>query len=261
MTPDKATNIPIRAGLAGAIEKAWARLGQAGTWWSGAERLAIAAETRQAMHCRLCRARKEALSPRHAQGDHDSLGVLSGAAIEAIHHIRTDAGRLTESWLQGLLARDLKDGGQKDGGLKDGGLKDGEYVEIISIVAAVAAVDTFDRAMGLPGRDLPSPAPGEPTRRRPAGVKPGLGWLETLAPEDLADDDPDPYSRFGAYNIQRALSLVPDEVIAFFELDVELYFYERSFPRRRLQIKERALSEAQIELIAARAATINGCYY
>ena len=246
MTFDDLTEIPIRAGLASAIERAWGRLAQPGTWWTGEERIAIAAETRKAMVCALCRNRKNALSPLHVQGDHDALGHLSDPAVDAIHRIRTDAGRLTERWFLGLLAQDLKDG---------------EYVEIVSVVATVSAIDTFDRAMGLGQRNLPAPADGTQTRRRPGGAKPGMGWLDTLVPEDLSGDDPDPFCRFGSYNIQRALSLVPEEVIAFFELDVELYFYERDFPQRAVQIEERALSEAQIELIAARTAALNGCYY
>ncbi len=236
----------IRAALAAAIEKAWGRLGQPGTWWSGEARIAIAAETRQALHCAHCRDRKEALSPLHVAGRHDALGILSDPAIEAIHRIRSDAGRLTEGWLHGLLAQ---------------GLTDGEYVEIVGLVATVAAIDTFDRALGLAQRHLPDPIAGPATRHRPLGAKPGLGWLETLAPEDLSDDDPDPFSRFGAYNIQRALSLVPEEVIAFFELDTQLYFFEHGQPERAAQIEERGLSEAQIELVAARAAALNGCYY
>jgi len=159
------------------------------------------------MNCPLCKERKSALSSLHVRGSHVGLHTLNDAAVDAGHRIRTDAGRFTERWFHGLLEQ---------------GLKDVEYVEIISVVAIVSAIDTFDRALGRPTRQLPSPIPGAPTQRRPRGAKPGLGWLETVAPEDLADDDPNPYERFGAFNIQRALSLVPAEVIAFFELDVEL---------------------------------------
>ena len=246
MTLPIETDIAIRPGLADAITTAWRRLAHPGTWWTGAERIAIAAETRQAMRCDLCRARKDALSPMHPKGDHDSLGVLSRPAIDAIHRIRTDAGRLTERWFQGLV---------------DDGLDDVGYVEIVSVVAIVSAIDTFDRAMGLPQRPLPEPQPGAPTRHRPEGAKPGMGWLDTLAPDGATENDPDPFVRFGAYNIQRAMSLVPDAVIAFFDLDVELYFYEADFPQRAVQIDERALSGAQIELIAARTASLNGCFY
>lgn len=38
--------LPIRIGLARELDRAWARLAAPGTWWNGAERLAIAAEVR-----------------------------------------------------------------------------------------------------------------------------------------------------------------------------------------------------------------------
>ncbi len=85
MTFQDQHGIPIRPGLAQAIERAWARLAEPGTWWTGDQRIAIARETRQAMTCALCAARKDALSPMHVEGHHDSLGVLSTAAIDAIH--------------------------------------------------------------------------------------------------------------------------------------------------------------------------------
>ena len=34
-----------------------------GAWWTGAERVAIAAAVRQARHCALCQARRSALAP------------------------------------------------------------------------------------------------------------------------------------------------------------------------------------------------------
>jgi hypothetical protein len=247
MTFTNEDEFPIRTGLANAIEKAWARLAEPGTWWTGEERLAIARETRNAMACSLCHARKNALSPNHVRGEHDSLECLSDPAIEAIHRIRTDAGRLTEHWCGDLQAQ---------------GLKDAEYVEIVGIVATVSAVDTFDRAMGFQQRMLPHPVDGQPNRQRPVGARPGMGWLATLTPEDLSPDGPDPFLRFGASNVNRALTLVPEEAIAFFDLDIELYFIDREFAKQRaLQLAGRALTEEQIELVAARTAALNGCYY
>jgi len=237
----------IRPELAAAIEAAWAGLGRPGTWWSGEDRVAIAAEARAAMTCALCHERKQALSPLHVAGTHSSTGRLSDAAIDAIHRIRTDAGRLTETWVQGLL---------------DQGLTDGEYVEITGIVSTVAAVDTFDRAMGTGQRPLPKIRPGEPSRIRPKAAVKDLCWVPTLKPDDLRAAYSKPNPGYGADNCHRALSLVPAEVEAFFDLDVELYLVDREFAERRAtQARGRAISEAQIEMIAARAASLNGCFY
>ena len=63
--------VAIRADLAKAHARAWERIGRPGTWWDGAARVAIAAETRLACSCGLCRRRKEALSPAAIEGAHD----------------------------------------------------------------------------------------------------------------------------------------------------------------------------------------------
>ena len=34
--------------------RAWQRIARCGTWWNGAQRIAIAAETRNALQCGLC---------------------------------------------------------------------------------------------------------------------------------------------------------------------------------------------------------------
>ncbi len=166
--------------------------------------------------------------------------------MEAVHRVRTDAGRLSSSWLKAL---------------HDQGLDDARYMELIGIVATISALDTVDRAVGRSLRSLSKAVDDEPTRHRPAGAGPGLGWLPTLAPGDRTPSDPDWFFRFGACNIQRAMSLVPDEVIGFFDLDCELHFYEWGLPQREAQEAGRASNPAQIEMIAARAAALNGCHY
>src|SRR5579863_4173194 len=102
-----AAPIPIRGDLAAAHGRAWERLGKPGTWWSGEARVAIAAETRRAPSCALCRARKEALSPAAVAGAHDSIGELSAAVVEVVHRVATDPGRLTGRWFRGVLAAGL----------------------------------------------------------------------------------------------------------------------------------------------------------
>ena len=56
-----------------------------------------------------------------------------------------------------------------------------------------------------------------------------------------------------------ALSLVPQEVINFFDLDVELYLKDHEI--RDFTREYRALSHAQIELLSGRVSSLNGCYY
>jgi len=242
--PFDANALPIRAGLARELKRAWARLAAAGTWCTGHERLAIAAEARRAQACTLCQRRKAALSPYTTVGTHDQLTTLPETVVEVVHRLASDAGRLKRSWVDAMLAA---------------GVAEERYVEIVGVVALVTALDTFDRALGLPLRPLPAPAPGEPSRRRPAGATRDLAWVPTVAPQALTSEDLNPYAEHGEKNIHRALSLVPQEVFNFFDLDVELYLKDSEI--RDFDTEYRALTHAQIELLAGRVSALNGCYY
>jgi hypothetical protein len=237
-------SLPIRPALADALEAAWTRLARAGTWWTGAERLAIAAEARRARTCLLCRSRKAALSPYGGSGRHEAGGDLPDEAVEAVHRLATDASRITERWVRGIA---------------EGPLGEERYVELVSVVAIIVALDTFDLALGRPLRRLPAAAPGAPARRRPAGAKRNLAHVATLAPEAVAPGEPNPYAAHGDKNIHRALSLVPEEVQSFFDLDVELYLRDHEI--RDFSREFRAISHRQIELIAGRTSALNRCYY
>jgi alkylhydroperoxidase family enzyme len=245
--PRKAFNpvdLKIRSDLDRELRTGWERLASPGTWWTGEERLAIAAEVRNAAACRLCKRRKAALSPYAENGAHDGLGSLSAPMIEIVHRVTTDAGRLTRKWLYSML---------------ETGVTEEEYVETVGVIALITALDTFDLSIGLPQRKLPAPLQGTPTRRRPAGARRTLAWVSTVEPEALEPGDPNPYAVHGVKNIHRALSLVPQEVLNFFDLDVELYLNDteiRDFTR-----EYRALSHVQMELVAGRVSALNGCYY
>ena len=71
----------MRSELSTEVARGLRRIGQPGTWLTASERVAIAAETRHALHCPLCAARKAALSPGAVAGEHDSLGQLSAADV------------------------------------------------------------------------------------------------------------------------------------------------------------------------------------
>jgi alkylhydroperoxidase family enzyme len=236
----------MRPELTQALDKAWRALGAPGVWWSGEERLRLLAETRAARQCALCGVRKDALSPHSVAGRHDSATDLPAAALEAIHRIVSDPGRLSEAWYSRTIEL---------------GLSDEAYVELLAVVAITTAVDTFDRALGAPPRQAPAAVAGTPTRRRPAGARPGLGWMPMLAPEDVTPDDPPLYSSAGRIggNVHRALSLVPQAMMQFWDMFEAMYLPQdamRDFGR-----EYRAISHAQIEMLAARVAVLNQCVY
>src|SRR5262249_27960451 len=146
-------------------------IGRPGTWWSGAERIAIAAETRHAPSCVLCRRRKEVPSPAAIEGKHDSLGALPEFVIEVVRRVRTDPGRLSQRWFRGVIAARITEE---------------QYVETISLVAHMGAIDTRARGLGLDVPALPQPEPGAPSQYRPAGAGPGGAWVPWLESTDLS---------------------------------------------------------------------------
>ena len=242
----------VRADIVAAHQQAWARLAHPGTWFPGATRVAIAAEVRQTPQCALCLRRKQALSPYGVDGRHDSLGVLSERIVEQIHRIVSDPGRLTRAWFDRVVAS---------------GTPDTEYVEIVGVVATVVSIDTFCRAVGLPAHALPAPVSGEPLRRRPRTARQrGEAWVPMIHPKDLEGELETPEERkLATYwggvlaNIRRALSLVPEEAYAWFQLVETQYLPGRGM--RDFAHEYRAITHAQIELIAGRVSVLNQCFY
>jgi hypothetical protein len=204
----------------------------------------MAAEARHAPDCDLCRRRLAALSPNAVAGRHDA-GSLPEAVIEVVHRIRTDPGRLSKSWLDGVLAH---------------GLSVERYVEIVGVVATTVALDTFARGLGWVPRPLPPPVAGAPSQQRPRGAKPGGAWVPWLEPADVTEAEAGlyPFDRPAA-NIYKAMSLVPAEVRGFFDVVEAQYLpgaVMRDFTR-----EVRAITHAQIELLAARVSALNRCVY
>lgn len=236
----------MRLELGEAIERAWRAVGACGVWWTGEERVTIAHEARAARDCALCRTRKAAPMPQAVPGSHAAATDLSPAAIEAIHRIVSDPGRLSKAWYQRTLAA---------------GLGEEAYVELLGVGAMTTAVDTFDRALGASLRELPPAGAGQPSRRRPVGAKPGLGWMPMVAPADVTDDDPPFYAIAGrgGGNVQRALSLVPQAMMQFWEMFEPMYLHQNAM--RDFGREYRVVSHAQIEMMAARVAVQNQCVY
>lgn len=242
------SDIAIRPGLLAAHERAWGRLGRPGTWWRGRERVAIAAAARAALSCRHCQARKLALSAAMVSGAHDGpQGGLPEAVVDLVHRLRTDADRFGPS----LFGRYVP-----------GAMSEGHYVELVGIVASVTAIDTFDAILGRPLRPLPEPVAGEPSRHRPKGAADDRAYVPMVAPDAVDmrnEDEAAMYAGRSAAYIHRALSLVPAEVVNFFDLDDEMYLPDRQL--RDFGREYRAITHAQIELLAARMSALNRCTY
>lgn len=238
-------SVPIRDDLSGAFRQAWEHIAKPGCWWSGAERVAIAEEYRNARECSLCLARKAAVTPNAVQGEHDNLGVLSNAAVEVVHRIGTDPGRLSKTWYDKTL---------------DLGLSDGQYVELVGVLVTVNSIDAFHRALGIPPEALPSPQAGEASGYRPEGTALSGGWVPMIVDKDVAEAEADLFETPNVGNVTRALSLVPDELRNMHALSTAMYLKVTDIADFGAS-GGRAITRPQMELLAARVSALNECFY
>lgn len=236
--------VPVREELKAAHRFLLEHVRAPGTWWTGEERVAIAAASRGAPNCGLCQARKESLSAGAIGGRHRASGGLREEVVDAVHRIRTDPGRLSKPWFDEVIA---------------GGIAEGSYVEMVGVTALVAGLDYFARALGIPPFPLPAPLPGEPLRYRPAAAKPEGAWVPMITPENAAGPEADLYGEAAIIpNIMRALSLVPSEVRALRRAAETHYVPVEQISDPTVR---RALDRPQMELVAARVSALNECFY
>ena len=236
---------PIRDDIKFEHRQYWQRLAGAGSWFSGAERVAIAAESRRANHCGFCRERRQALSPYTLQGQHDSAGDLDELAVDAVHRIVTDQTRISQTWVDRLAEH---------------GLSNEAYVELAGIVVAVFSIDEFHRALGLELEPLPPPEAGEPDCYRPSKAVGGTGFVPMITVEGAIGDESDLYRGSRGANVLRALSLVPDAVRDWRRLASAQYLSVEGMANL-VQQDDRAINRMQMELVAGRVSAINECFY
>jgi hypothetical protein len=216
-----------------------------GTWLTGAERVAVADETRRARGCGLCSERKAALSPFSVPGEHDHAGLLAAPLVDEIHRVTTDPQRLTRAWHDSLLEQ---------------GLTVEAYVEALGVAVIVISIDRFHHAMGLALEPLPEPQPGEPSHYRPTGAVSGEAWVPMLDTSRTGPAERELLPRIGGRtaHVLRALSLVPDEVRAWFDLAGAQYL---GIDKMTGFDTGRAIDRSQVELIAGRVSALNECFY
>ncbi len=242
----------VRGELTKSHDRLWRALAGPGTWLTGRERVAVAEESRAARRCALCNARKEALSPGSAVGEHDAATDLPAPYVEIVHKLVTDPGRITRSWVNDRF---------------DEGVSEATYVEIAGLVSAVIVVDTFHAALGLPLRELPQPTAGEPSRYRPPGAIFEAGTQQgfvPIVPFDAIDaDTADLYDTARSFvpNVHRAFSLVPDATRVANDLMQSHYFPYEMVPRYTDADHGYAINKVQMELVASRVSIHNDCFY
>lgn len=201
----------------------------AGDWLTGRQRVAAWSEFRDARTNPLDRDRKAALSPNAVAGSHGATADLSAEAVEVVHRVASDPGRLTRAWADSMI----------------GELGEESYTELVGVTAIVSVLDRFSEAVAGTVPDLPEAKPGEPARLRPDDVGDVGAWVAQSLRQPKA-------------NVSRTLSLVPVTNRIWRALVDSHYsrgdeFFEETW--------DRSLTRPQVELLAARTTALNECFY
>lgn len=212
-----------------ALAVATASLVEPGDWLTGAQRRAAWLEARDARTNQLDQQRRDAISPNAVTGRHDATAGLTSEAVEVVHRIASDPGRLTRSWADQMCE----------------GLGEETYTELVGIAAKSAVIDMFSWAMTDVDASMGEAAPGEPTRVRPDEVGDVGAWVSQSTAS-------------GTANVSRSLSLVPVTNAAWTGLVQALYSRGPEFLDMAWS---RALSRPQVELVAARTTAELECFY
>jgi len=220
----------VRPDLEAAQVAAWRHVTSPGASWSGVERAAIARVTLAALDD------TDPLPPWQtptSAGRVPPVGVvLPDVVVDAVYRIARHAATLTEAWYREQLAR---------------GIDAAAYVEIVGIVAAVAAVDGFYRAAGLERPPLPPPIDGAAHGQHPETEEATLNFVPVAVPAD----------RVAA--VVQGLSAAPAEWDNVCRLAAAQYIpVDEMF---ELAWSRGTLSRAETELVAARLSSARECFF
>ena len=220
----------LRADLLTAQEVAWRSVTSPGASWSGAQRAAIAATALAALDD------PEPLapwvSPSQAQRAVPGTDVLQPVVVDTVYRLARHAATLTDEWYRSRIEQ---------------GIHPVAYVELVAVVCAVAAVDGFFRAAGLPRPPLPAAVQGDPHGWHPEVEPATLNWVLVASPADK-----------NAAVVQ-GLSAAPDDFAVVRQLAAAQYipFDEMG----ELGWSRGTLSRGEMELVAARLSTARECFY
>jgi len=241
------SSFPIRDDLKTVYRDFWRKLSNAGSWWNGTERVAIAEEVRRATRCPYCAERKNALSPYNFPGEHTAAddSPLDARTIDVVHRVVTDQTRITKTFIQENAAN---------------GLSEGQYVELVGVAVCAFSIDEFCRALGLPLESLPEPVEGEPSGYVPVGLESETAMVAVIGFDQAGSAESELWPAGRTANVVRALSQVPDAVRDWSEISDAQYL-----PLRKIIDPAsdtcRVLNRVQMEIVAGRVSSHNECFY
>ena len=201
---------PVRPALVRALRETWDELARPGSWWDASERAAIARVARAA----------------RAGAGADAEAIPASAA-DAAAVVAARPATATETWVTDVMAE----------------LGELRYVELVGVVARVAAVDTFLGLLGHEPEVLPDPVDGPPGQDPvPATARRNKTWVSMVTPVP-------PF----------VLGAVPPAMEAMNRLCEQLYMPPEEMEDPDWQ--RNALHRTSMELVATTVSHRNECFY
>lgn len=220
----------MRSDLVAAHRQAWDALGRPGTWWTGGQRVELAATAAAALT--VDAVLPPWTTPSRVDGWLPADLLAPAAAHDAIYRVAAHAGTLSEAWYGDVCAA----------------VGDLAYVELVGIASTVAAVMSFRRAAGLDPWAVPEPEAGEPSRAQPPDLVPAaLNWVRVTSPADAVAA------------VVQAFTSVPAEHERLWMLADAQYIPNLEMVDPRWT--RGTLSRPQMELVAARVSLLRECFY
>ncbi len=206
------------------FEVIWDHLGQAGSWWTGPQRIAIAEHVRRS-------------DPRPLWDKAPSLGTLSDSAegelsnfeMGVVERVTVEPSSINREMYTQIVERIGED----------------KYAELAALVSQIVPIDHLHDALGIEREKLPIATNGDMAMERPEGLVSDVGFLPTLPSEGLP-------------HVAVALSLALADNARRMLL-VRAMYSGQSFGE--MVWTHRSLSRPQIELVAARTSALNECFY
>ncbi|MGI8794134.1 MAG: hypothetical protein ACR2H3_13340 [Acidimicrobiales bacterium] len=146
--------LPVRPAVRAELEREWTRLAQPGAWFTGAERVAMAAEARAALTMT------------------EAGSGLPDVVVEVAQAVATDAMHIRRDWVEDVVGR---------------GVRVEAYTEVVGVVSRLCAVDTYVKGVGATEVTLPEePANGKPSHE----TNPEVTQREAFVPTAVSDNAP-----------------------------------------------------------------------
>lgn len=222
--------VAIRSDLADAHRLAWEHLASPGSWFTGEQRLELAATVVLAIHD------IDPVPPWVGITTTDRLTAETAPVVahDLAYRLARHAGTITADVHETAAAQ----------------LGALAYVEVCAIVSTTAAVAHFHRNVGAELPAFPDPVTGPATGERPDEVVAAeLNWVPVAAPADQTAA------------VVQAYSAVPAEFENTWRMASAQYMPEEEMIHPDWSRRAGGLTRAQTELVASRVAQLRECFY